>query len=91
MQKVGTIAIVVFLSMVWEQSSNILLRDRTEYGIGNRVQQNISITVTDAMHLAINVDASDAEWTSVAKSVGVVSKPHPDRWNRCCHVIFSVQ
>ena len=91
MQKVGTIAISVFLSIVWEQSSNILLRDRTEDGIGHRVQQDISITVTDAMYLAIDVDAPDAKWTAVAKSVGVVSKSHSDRWNGCCHGSFSVQ
>jgi hypothetical protein len=91
MQKVGTIAIMVFCSIVWEKSANILLCDRTQDGIGNRVQQDISIAMTDAMHLAIDVDAPDAKWTSVAKSVGVVSKSHSDRWNRCCHGSFSVQ
>ena len=68
--KVGTVGI-------GKQLADVPQGGRSEYRVGDRVQQDIRIAVTDSVSIMRDLDATDPKWSTLREAVRIVANANP--------------
>ena len=73
----SAVTIEVFCAVVGEKLSNVRLTNRSEYGVGDGVHQNVGITMSHGMKITINPEVANLQDPPL--SIRWVSNPRPIR------------
>jgi hypothetical protein len=75
-QKIGAVTFVIFIGCIREQTSDVGFGDRPEQRVGDRVQQNVCVAVTDRVDFGRDVNPADPQRASVAQAVRVKTETY---------------
>ena len=79
--KIFAVSATILGRVVREKTPDILFADRPQQGVGDGMQQNVGIAVTDRMNLRGDVDAADFQRSTVAQLMEVVTESN-SKWRQ---------